>query len=319
LIALCVAICLPGGAALAADAGSPWLFVDPGLGDSLAKAALAAGGTAAQSGGTAIGEACDQRLGVAPRLVLLSRLPTSAEVEDCRAATDADLATILVGRRAIALVAPAASPVFGLAAADLYAAFGLRTRSGRAPAFWSELNPSYPNLPIALLVPAAGSDARRLFEARLIAPACAADDGDNPANCGALRSDQPILERSGDWQEVAKWAASAPLGELGVVTAGELRHLDQVVVPLPLDGALPTAANIDNGRYPAAAELQLLIVLPNGMGDAARDAAWWVAFDLLAEASIGPDGALAEAGLVPLPADQRAAARVQAHDFLAAH
>lgn len=33
-----------------------------------------------------------------------------------------------------------------------------------------------------------------------------------------------------------------------MVTIDELRHLDTLVVPLPVDGALPTAANIDFGR-----------------------------------------------------------------------
>jgi hypothetical protein len=88
------------------------------------------------------------------------------------------------------------------------------------------------------------------------------------------------------------------------------------VVPLLLEGVLPTAANIESGRYPAADRIELMIVVPNQASREQRLAARDLAFSLLAEASIGPAGNLAPAGLIPLPPPDRLAARSQAVAFL---
>src|SRR5579871_4114700 len=314
-------------AGAAADTAGAWLFADRDIGESMTQAAAVIGSRDGQvgDGAAAIAAACDQGLGPVPRIVLLSRPLTGEETERCHRAADADLLAIVVGHQAVALVVPATAPVFAVAAPDLFAALGLHAAHAQAaPTAWNDVNPGYPKLPIGLLTPPAGSAAARLFDGRVLQPACGAapvagapaDPAARATYCGALRSDLAVVQRDGGVDAVAKWAASAPQGQLGVVTIDELRHLDTAVVPLPLDGALPTAANIDSGRYPAAEPLRLVIVMPHAIDPEHRDQAWRLAFDLVSETSIGPLGSLASAGLVPLAPEARADARAQVHAFL---
>jgi hypothetical protein len=120
------------------------------------------------------------------------------------------------------------------------------------------------------------------------------------------------VQRQTNAQDLAAWAADAPAGQLAVVRVSALRRLDGLVIPLPLDGVLPTSVNIASGRYVAAERIELLIVVPKNSDRSARDAARIGALDLLGEASIGPDGNLVAVGLIPLTTAERVAARSQA-------
>jgi ABC-type phosphate transport system substrate-binding protein len=298
------------------------LFADRDLGDALAQAIEGAGSDArhVEVAPAAVRAACTAAAGSTPRLALLTRVPSRIELDACGDAAAADVSTLAIGRQAVALVAPASSPVWSISAAALFRAIGQNSDAKPPPATWSDIDPAYPHLPIGLLMPASDSRAQRLFDTLIIARGCDNAGGERiPFDlksrarfCGVLRSDIPVLQRQGGAQDVANWAASAPSGQIAIVTIGELRELDRRVVPLLIDGALPTAANIANGRYPAAEQVQLLIVVPHAADPAQRTAARALAFNLLAETTIGPTGSLAPAGLIPLPPSERIAARSQA-------
>jgi len=73
---------------------------------------------------------------------------------------------------------------------------------------------------------------------------------------------------------------------------------------------------LESARYPAAKKIELMIVMPNGADQSKRTDARNLAFNLLAETSIGPTGSLANAGLLPLPPPERISARSQAVAFM---
>jgi hypothetical protein len=79
---------------------------------------------------------------------------------------------------------------------------------------------------------------------------------------------------------------------------------------------LPTAANVASGAYPAAEATTLVIVVPHDTPPGRRYAARRAVFELLSERSIGPDGNLAQAGLVPLAPTERVASRLRAVAFV---
>src|SRR6185312_13211056 len=166
--------------------------------------------------------------------------------------------------------------------------------------------------------------ATRLLDTYVMEPACGRTSGvrapfervSRSEFCGSLRGDGAIAQRKGNSGEIAAWAASAPAGQLAVVTLAELRKLDRFVVPVPLDDVLPTAANVESGRYPAAEKVVLLFVMPRDTRPTQRDAVRRAAFELLSESSIGPEGSLAQAGLIPLPPAERVAARSRAIAFV---
>jgi PBP superfamily domain len=323
LIAGCLA--LSAAPSLAATPNAI-LFADRDVDERLSQAVsrLASELRRVEIGVAATDAACTAAAGKAPRLALVSSRLSPAYVEACGRGANARVITIVLGYEAMAVVAPAKTPVWPITSAALFGAITGHSQQPRLPATWNELNASYPRLPIGFLLAPAGSADERLFETLVLAPPCSAtaddklpfDLGNRIRYCGAVRSDLPAIRRSSAAGDLAAWAASAPPGQLAVVRLAELRQLDGLAVPLPLDGQLPTAANIASGHYPAATTIELLIVAPRGGDAIGQEEARKLAFDLLAETSIGPEGSLVAAGLIPLAPAQRVVSRSEALKFL---
>jgi phosphate transport system substrate-binding protein len=321
----CLVMLGSGSPADAAQSGLP-IFADRDLGEALAQAVQGLGPDAqrVEIRPSASAAACATAPGTAPRLALLARIPTRAELDRCGQAASAEVTIVEIGRQAVAVVVPISSPVWPVNATGLFRA--LAQNSGDTPRAmnWNEIDPSYPKLPIGLLLPPANSRTRELFNTLIMQSGCDRmatarmpfDLKGRATYCTSPRADIQVSEREGGVQGLVGWVAAALPGQIAIVSVAELRQLDQRVVPLLLDGALPTAANIDSGRYPAAEKIELMIVMPNGANRTQRADARNVAFNLLAEASIGPSGSLAPAGLIPLPPPERIAARTQAVAFL---
>lgn len=317
----------PPGIAAATEPAAPavLLIADRHLGEALTQTVRSFGSETSrvEISVSPIDAACAAEAGVAPRLALLAASPSRAELEACSRTADAAVSTVPIGRQAVALVAPLNSPVWSLDAVALFRALGQNSGAVPMPATWSQVDASYPALPIGLLVPPPGSEARRLFDTLILEPGCTdAAGADAPFDvesrigyCGALRSDIPLARRFGV-QDMADWAATATPGQIAIVTVGELRDLDRRVVALLLDGALPTAEKLQSGDYHAAETVELLLVVPYAAEADIRTAAKAIAFDLLAEANIGPVGTLAPGGLVALPPSDRIAARSHAMAFM---
>lgn len=288
----------PAGAA----ASNVALFADQDLGDALMQAMQGAGPNAPRPEikPSASAAACAAATGAAPRLALLAHAPTRTELDRCGGSASADVSVVEMGRQAVALVAPINSPAWSIDAASLFRALGQNGGGTPRPANWNAIDPSYPKLPIGLLVPPASTRTRHLFDVLIMQAGCERaatprmpfEQKSRIGFCGALRTDIQVAERQGGAADVINWAATAPAGQIAVVSVAELRQLDRRVVPLLLDGALPTASNIESGRYPAAEKVQLMIVVPNAASAAQRAEARTLAFNLLAEASIGPTGTL---------------------------
>jgi phosphate transport system substrate-binding protein len=297
------------------------LFADRDLGDALSQGLQKVDPNIGpvQVRPFAIDAACSTDAGPAPRLAVMARALTKAQIDRCTQNANADVQSVMVGHQAVALVASSASKVWSMNAAALFRALGQNSDVPR-PMNWSDIDPHYPNLPIAVLLPAANSEEQRLFDKSVMEPGCDSTAGAHlpfdirarTSFCAALRSDIPVTRRQGGVDAIASWAASAPPGQIAVVSVAELAQLDSRVVPLLLDGILPTGVNIDSGHYPVTEAVELLIVVPHAADPAQRNAARIMAFKLLAEASIGPTGTLAPAGLLPLPPTERVAARSQA-------
>jgi len=328
LAACALAVLAIGAVSVPASAApqAALLFADRDLGDGMAKAVQELGADArrVEVRPSATAAACAASPGAAPRLALSAHMPSRAELEACARTASAEVSAVEIGRQAVALVVSASSPVWSVDAAAVFRALGQNSGENPRPVAWYDIDPAYPHLPIGLLAPPTGSRTRQLFDALIMEPGCDRAAGARipfgltarTGFCGALRGDIPFAQGNDDSQAVADWAAAAPPGQIAVITIAELRRLGSRVVPLLLDGALPTAANVDSGRYPATEKVQLLIVVPHAADRTRRNDARALAFDLLAEASIGPAGSLTPAGLIPLPPADRIAARSQAIAFL---
>jgi phosphate transport system substrate-binding protein len=317
IAAFAVAIGLALGCETARAAPPPvLLFGDRDLGEAFVTGAA----SGAKLSDAAADQACAAASAAAPRFALVTRIPSRAELEACGRSAEADVSSVGIGREAVVLVAPAGAAAWSIRTAALYRAIGEHGGSKQRPETWSDVNSALPHQPIGLLAPPTGSRTEALFDELVMRSGCVAaagarlpfDEQERADFCNGLRRDIPIARRTGGTDALKAWAASAPAGQVAVVSLSELRELDERVVPLLLDGALPTTDNLAAGRYPAAASVSLLIVVPHAAGVESRDEARKVAFDLLAEASIGPEGRLAPFGLIPLAPVDRVAARSDA-------
>ncbi len=77
-----------------------------------------------------------------------------------------------IGHQAVALVVPMNSPVWALNTAAVFRALG-RNSGGAAPArTWDAIDPSYPKLPIRVLLPSSESRLQRLFRSLIMEQGC---------------------------------------------------------------------------------------------------------------------------------------------------
>ena len=277
---------------------------------------------------TGIDAACAEQPSTAPRLALVTGQPRDVDLEACRQKAASDVLAVTIGYQAVALATPASGAAFALPSADLFRATAAHADASPVPAVWRDVDPNLPALKLGLLAAPIGSASNRLLNTYVMEPACSQQDGarlpfdaaSRIAFCGTLRSDPAIVRRGDDPaiadRVIAAWAASAPAGQIAVVTLAELRKYDGAMLPLPLDGVLPTAANVASGAYPAAEATTLLIVVPHDTPPVRRDAVRRAVFALLSERNVGPDGSLAAAGLVPLAPAERVASRLRAVAFV---
>lgn len=310
LLAACAALSL-FCSARAVAATDVLIMTDRELGEPMARAVapLRSATHSVDTGIRAAEAACAPMAGARPRLALLARVPSQAEVELCAGNARADAVAVPIARQAVALVRPAGTPVVAVNTTELFRAF---TAHGPAPTAGT------------LLLAPTGSIAQRMFDGRVMESGCVAgmpaaklpfDRAERRDFCAKTRADGSVAQRSGGAEDVVAWARSAKPGALAVVSVAELPTIGDAVAPVALDGVLPLAVDIAEGRYLASRQVALLIVLPTDTDKARRDAARKTVFNLLAEASIGPSGSLEPADIVVLSPAERVAGRTRALGF----
>lgn len=243
-------------------------------------------------------------------LALAPAVPTAV---DCRPVRSLRVAVQPVGRQVgVFVTAPGAAPV-RLSAATLHRAVG--AGADARPTTWRAVDAGLPDMPIAVLLPAAGTAEWQLLSAAALQAGCLAqpavrrifDAGERKARCEALRTDGAV-ERRTPGVEVAGWLAAKGAGAVAFVSYPEFLALGDAVLPIAFDDSLPTLAAIAADRYPVSRTIHLSVALAEPTDPALlRDA-----LRLAGEATIGPAGTLVGLGVVPLPA----AARVQVRETL---
>ncbi len=98
--------------------------------------------------------------------------------------------------------------------ASLFRALGQNGGGTPRPANWNAIDPSYPKLPIGLLVPPASTRTRHLFDVLIMQAGCERaatprmpfEQKSRIGFCGALRTDIQVAERQGGAADVINWA-----------------------------------------------------------------------------------------------------------------
>lgn len=225
------------------------------------------------------------------------------------------------------IVVPVTQPgqAFALTSQQVYTALAAQTSTGTAntKAKWKDIDPALPDAPIKLMLPAVGSPEAQVLNATVLLKGCVADRGarlpvsaaDRLAECSRLRSDSAVTRATSN-TNVAAWLQSQGAGAVALVGYGRLLQEPALISFAVLDGILPTVKARSTADYPAVMTLYFVATHRGRSPLESRDDAVALADTVLSEASIGPNGRAALAGLAPLSAEDRVALRRDFAKFL---
>jgi phosphate transport system substrate-binding protein len=247
-----------------------------------------------------------------------SRAINKSEADACKAAGVTDIQEVRIGYDGIVFAADSSNGDMKITPKDLYMALAAEVVvDGKLVAnpykTWSEVNATLPKGPIAAYIPGSKHGTREVFEEKIMALGCKeagapdvikasiTDAKQAAAKCVAVRKDGLSVDIDGDYTEtLARIAANKTgLGVFGL--AFYENNMDKLKVAT-VSNVVPTTETISSGEYPVSRPLFFYVkkahlgVIP-GLKEFVE---FFVSDDM-----IGPEGPLAEYGLVAAPDAQR--------------
>jgi len=195
-----------------------------------------------------------------PDLADASRRITAAEYARCAANGVGPVLEVPIGIDGVVMAQANGGSVRSLTAAELYralaAAPGGRPNTART---WADVNPALPATPIRVLGPPATSGTRDAFAELVLLPGCRAVER-RPVDtaCRRLREDGAYAD-SGENDNLVVRKLMADPAALGVFGYGYLRENAGALRGVAINGVLPGADAIRDGRYPGARPLFLYV------------------------------------------------------------
>jgi phosphate transport system substrate-binding protein len=184
---------------------------------------------------------------------------------------------------------------------------------------WKEINPDLPDTKIEVLGPPPTSGTRDAFVELVMDVGCAefdaikkieeSDKDRAKAACQTMREDGAFVEAGENDNLIVQKLEANPLA-LGIFGYSFLEQNTDKIQGALIDGEAPTFENIADGKYPVSRPLYIYVkkahvgVIPGVtefIEEFTSDRAW------------GPDGYLADKGLIPMPDGEREQMHVQAN------
>lgn len=247
-----------------------------------------------------------------PDVANASRRMKVSELENCRANGVSDVAEVVIGIDGIAMAQSTSGPRFSLTEQQVYEGLAAKPYGMEQTATtWSDVDPSLPNIPIAVYGPPGTSGTRDAFEELILTKGCdanpqmAAMKDANPeqhdAICHDIRTDGAYREQGENDNLIVQKLASNP-DMLGVFGYSYMAENAGKVRGIAIQGVEPTYETIASGEYPGARKLYIYIKKAHigkipGLQEYVKEFV-----------SAGTEGSyLAPLGLIALPASERAA------------
>lgn len=179
---------------------------------------------------------------------------------------------------------------------------------------WSDIDPGLPNAGIEVLGPPPTSGTRDAFLELVMEPGCE-EAGFNGDTCEAifeeLREDGAYVD-AGENDNLIVQRLQANPDAVGIFGFSFLDQNADVIKGAEIDGVAPTFDNIASGDYPVSRSLYVYVKAEHVGVIAGMEE--FIA-EYTSEAAWGDEGYLAERGLIPLPADERAVAAEEAQSL----
>lgn len=258
-----------------------------------------------------------------PDAALVTRRMPRAVAEACQLNGVRDIIELELGLGAVVLAVKRGEPAMSLTSHQLWSALAAerveaedflpnRTR------FWSDIATGLPRSDIRMLMPDRDSGVRMLFDDLMMEAGCRHvqpvrllfDASHRRDKCITLRTDGRIARVAlGD---VTATLLASPPGTIGVISFDQLLLSGGNLLPLPLDGVLPTAASIASFDYEPTRMIYLYAKRQHSRSTQGIGVVRGVReflIEAVSEPAAGPGGYLTTAGLVPLGPAERAAQR----------
>lgn len=259
-----------------------------------------------------------------PDIANASRRLKASEFDDCRKNGVTEIIELKIGYDGIVVATARNGASFDLRIQDLYLGLartvpGADGRLGPNPyAAWNQVNPALPAQRIQVYGPPPTSGTRDAFlelgmtagAEKIPAVAAIADQDEDRFEeiAHTLREDNAWIDAGENDNAILQTLTRTP-GSLGVFGFSFLEQNLDVVKPESIDGVMPSAEAIADGRYPLARSMYIYVkkqhvgVIP-GLEEFLKE--------FMSDAAAGRGGYLQDRGLVPLPPAELAQQRTVA-------
>ena len=258
-----------------------------------------------------------------------SRPIRDAEIETCKANGVTDIIEVRIGYDGIVFASQKTGPDFvAFTPADIYQALAAQVVvDGQLVANpyskWSEVNPDLPDAEILAFVPGTKHGTREVFELEVVEAGCKATGaadvikaslGDDKvvSTCVALRTDGKSVDIDGDYTETLARLDSNTNG-VGVFGLAFYENNTDKLKVATVDGVAPTTETIAAGEYPVSRPLFFYVKKAHiGVIPGLKEFTAFFVSDEMA----GPDGPLAQYGLVSDPELAATQAQIDAEQVM---
>lgn len=260
-----------------------------------------------------------------PDITNASRRIKKSEVEKCAAAGINDIVEVKVGYDGIVLGNSKESPVLELTRKDIFLALAKDVPDGEGKwkanpyKTWKEVNPALPDVKIEVMGPPPTSGTRDAFVELAMEGGCKkfdwikalkkSDKKAYKARCHTIREDGAFIE-AGENDNLIVQKLQANPNAFGIFGFSFLDQNSDAIQGSKVEGQDPSFENISDGSYPVSRSLYFYV--KKAHVDKTPGIKEFLA-EFTSEKAWGPEGYLADKGLIPMPEAERKdwAARVK--------
>ncbi|MEQ9608477.1 MAG: PstS family phosphate ABC transporter substrate-binding protein [Kiloniellaceae bacterium] len=249
-----------------------------------------------------------------PDMTGASRAMKKSEYELCQANGVDSISEALLGYDGLSIAVSRKGEAMDISKEQLYLALAAEVPvDGKVVANpyknWSEIDSSLPNEPIQVFGPPPTSGTRDAFVELVMEEGCAEfeavkalDKDRHKAVCSRMRQDGPFIE-AGENDNLIVQRLNADPSSFGIFGYSFLYENQDTLQAVRVNGVAPNEETIASGDY--GVSRPLFVYVKNAHRGVIPGLNEFVA-EYMSEAALGPDGYLAERGLVALSDEKRA-------------
>lgn len=257
---------------------------------------------------------------------------TQSDIDNCAKNGVTQIMEVRIGYDGVVFASDIKGPDFAFTAADLYGALGAKVvKDGalvdNASKTWADVDSKLAAQDLLLFIPGTKHGTREVFDQKVLEAGCKATgaydlfkaastgaddkakDKDAVAQCLTIRTDGVAVEIDGDYTETLS-RLDANKNGIGVFGLSFYENNQDKLKVATMEGITPSVETIAQGQYPVSRPLFMYVKKQHiGVIPGLKEYVQFFVSDDMA----GPDGKLAEYGLVPDPklADTQAAVEAE--------